>query len=148
MAVAGSRNPNVECRGPEKAGSPKKPSCFGSDFGFPVSDFPQSGPLGKMIQASVRPAQNSSKKNLHPTEKRQKIMTMNPIEKQFSVTPGGSKNNFLPATVGRALRRPTNRIGRRAFLKSVGALGLAGMASPLVATGRTSLPIQHVIIDM
>jgi len=44
-----------------------------------------------------------------------------------------------------------NRIGRRDFLQGVGALGLAGVASPLMTTAAStqpSLPIQHVVVDM
>src|SRR6266498_4916949 len=85
-------------------------------------------------------------------------MIMNSSEQQLSGTRRGSKINSRPGSVGRALRpagpaRPMNRIGRRDFLKGVGALGLAGAASPFVAAAASITrprpsPIQHIIVDM
>ena len=63
---------------------------------------------------------------------------MNPREKQLIGTSNGSKTNLLPKS-----------IGRRDFLKGVGALGLAGVTSPLIAAPRPRPnPIQHIIVDM
>src|SRR6266540_3961926 len=98
---------------------------------------------------------------------------MNPIQKPSSVTQGVSKTNSLRESVSRALSpageardgfpaglrreasgRPANRMGRRDFLKGVGALGLAGVASPLVLAtstvkaARPGIPIRHIIVDM
>ncbi len=82
---------------------------------------------------------------------------MNTLEMQFSGTRRASKRNFRPIS-DRALwpagqGGPANRIGRRNFLKGVGALALAGVTSPFVevaasATRTRTSPIQHVIVDM
>src|SRR6266536_2089317 len=61
---------------------------------------------------------------------------MNTLEMQFSGTRRASKRNFRPIS-DRALwpagqGGPANRIGRRNFLKGVGALALAGVTSPIV----------------
>jgi phospholipase C len=52
-------------------------------------------------------------------------------------------------------RSLTNQIDRRTFLKGAGALGLAGLAAPLLPAAASvmqarprSIPIQHVIVDM
>src|SRR6266850_4487734 len=48
-----------------------------------------------------------------------------------------------------------SRIDRRTFLKGAGAIGLAGLAAPLIPavasvtqTRPRSIPIRHVIVDM
>jgi len=79
---------------------------------------------------------------------------MNPRKKQSLVTHARSETNISPTSARLALptgqARPATRIGRRDFLKGVGALGLAGVASPFIATGasRSSIPLQHIIVDM
>jgi len=79
---------------------------------------------------------------------------MNRREKRSSVIHAGSKNNFSATSTSRVLRpggQPaTSRIGRREFLKGVGALGLAGVASPFIATAasRPSTPLRHIVVDM
>src|SRR5262245_61065563 len=70
---------------------------------------------------------------------------MNQKKMQFLGTSSGSKTNLTLESA-----RPTNGIGRRAFLKGVGALGLAGVGAPFIASGasRPSTPIRHIVVDM
>jgi len=80
---------------------------------------------------------------------------MNPREKQSSVIRAGSKTNFSATLTSEVLRPvgnsgPTSRIRRREFLKGVGALGLASVGAPFLATSasRPRTPLRHIVVDM
>src|SRR5712671_5403115 len=84
-----------------------------------------------------------------------KIGDMNPLKTTFPETPIGSKTNSPHASLSRVLRASgqanlTKKVGRRDFLKGVGALGLAGVGAPFIVSGASKprTPLRHIVVDM